>query len=370
MLRKISVVFTGGGSAGHVTPNLAIIPLLRKRFSDKDISLDIHYIGSENGIEKEMISAHSDITYHSIRTGKLRRYFSWQNFTDPFRVIAGCGDARKLLAEIKPAVVFSKGGFVSVPVAAGAHHHKIPVIAHESDMTPGLANKISARFATKICTTFPDTVKDLPKGVGVYTGSPVRPELFNGSAEAARARYGFDKKPVILIMGGSLGSATLNKTIRESLAQLTEKYNIIHLCGKGNIDNKFVKFAPSYQQFEFISDELPDVLALADLIISRAGSNAIHEFLALHKPMLLIPLPLTSSRGDQILNAESFEKRGYAIVLREEQISQSTFMSAVSYVEKDKEKMKAAMESCENTNGANVIAELIAKQIEENSNVH
>lgn len=365
MLRKISVVFTGGGSAGHVTPNLAIIPLLRKRFSEQDIELDVHYIGSENGIEKDMIAAHSDITYHSIRTGKLRRYFSWKNFTDPFRVIAGCGDARKILSEIKPVVVFSKGGFVSVPVAAGAHHHKIPVIAHESDITPGLANKISARFATKICTTFPDTLNDLPKKVGVYTGSPVRPELFKGNADTARRRYGFDNKPVVMIMGGSLGSVMLNKTVRESLPQLTEKYNIIHLCGKGNIDNKYVRFAPSYQQFEFISDELPDAFALADFIISRAGSNAIHEFLALHKPMLLIPLPLTSSRGDQILNAASFEKRGFAIVLREERVSQSTFMSAVSYVEKDKQKMIEAMEACDNTDGAAVIADIIAKQIED-----
>ena len=356
---KISIVFTGGGTAGHVTPNLALIPVLRSKFSE----LDVHYIGSEDGIEKEIIASHPDITYHSVRTGKLRRYFSWKNFTDPFRVLAGCNDAKKLMKEIQPTVVFSKGGFVSVPVAAAAHRYQIPVIAHESDLTPGLANKIAARYATKICTTFPDTVRYLEKGMGVYTGAPVRPELFQGNAARARRRYGFDAKPVILMMGGSLGARALNTAMRENLAALCKEYNIIHLCGKGNLDAKYDKFAPSYRQFEFLSEDLPDALALADFVISRAGSNAIHEFLALHKPMLLIPLPLSSSRGDQILNAESFEKRGYAIVLKEENVTPSTFLSAVSYLKKDREKTTAAMQSEKNTNGVAAIADLITEQI-------
>ena len=360
-MQKISVVFTGGGTAGHVTPNLALIPLVREKC--KNVDLDVHYIGSENGIEKEILAKYDNVTYHSIRTGKLRRYFSWQNFSDPFRVIGGYFDAKKLMKKIRPAIVFSKGGFVSVPVAAAAHAYKIPVIAHESDLTPGLANKISARFATKICTTFPDTLEYLPKGVGVCTGSPIRPELFDGNAERARARYGFDGKPVILSMGGSLGSVVLNKALRENLPELTKKYNIIHLCGKGNIDDKCEKYANSYKQFEFISDELPDALALSAFIVSRAGSNAIHEFLALHKPMLLIPLSAAASRGDQILNAQSFEKRGFAIVLKEENITPSTFLHAISFVEKDKEKMTESMENYENSNGANIIAEMIYEEI-------
>ena len=360
-MQKISVVFTGGGTAGHVTPNLALIPLVREKC--KNVDLDVHYIGSDNGIEKEILAKYDNVTYHSIRTGKLRRYFSWQNFSDPFRVIGGYFDAKKLMKKIRPAIVFSKGGFVSVPVAAAAHAYKIPVIAHESDLTPGLANKISARFATKICTTFPDTLEYLPKGVGVCTGSPIRPELFDGNAERARARYGFDGKPVILSMGGSLGSVVLNKALRENLPELTKKYNIIHLCGKGNIDDKCEKYANSYKQFEFISDELPDALALSAFIVSRAGSNAIHEFLALHKPMLLIPLSAAASRGDQILNAQSFEKRGFAIVLKEENITPSTFLHAISFVEKDKEKMTESMENYENSNGANIIAEMIYEEI-------
>lgn len=363
-MQKVSVIFTGGGSAGHVTPNLALIPLVRKNFSEnKNICIDIHYIGSENGIEREIISKYPDIIYHPVRTGKLRRYFSWKNFTDPFRVIGGYFDAKDLIKDIKPAVVFSKGGFVSVPVAAAAHAYKIPVIAHESDLTPGLANKIAARYATKICTTFPDTLKYLPEGKGLHTGSPIRPELFKGNAERARKRYGFDNKPVIISMGGSLGSAVLNKTLRENLPELIKTYNIIHLCGKGNIDEKCNKFAPSYRQMEFISDELPDALALCDFVISRAGSNAIHEFLALNKPMLLIPLSAAASRGDQILNAESFEKRGLAIVLKEENITPSTFMSAVSYTKQDAEKIRTAMKNETSANGARAIADLICAQI-------
>ena len=358
-MRKISVVFTGGGSAGHVTPNLALISSLKTKFSD----LEIHYIGSTDGIEKEIIAAHPELIYHSVRTGKLRRYFSWKNFSDPFRVIGGYEDAKKLMREIQPAVVFSKGGFVAVPVIAAAHHAKIPVIAHESDLTPGLANKIAVRYATKICTTFPDTIKYLPKGIGVYTGSPIRAELFQGDAARARSRYGFDRKPVILIMGGSLGARALNQAVRENLASLLKEYNIIHLCGKGNLDDRYSKYEPSYRQLEFISAELPDALALAEFVISRAGSNAIHEFLALHKPMLLIPLPLSSSRGDQILNADSFEKRGFAIVLKEENITAASFLTAVAYMEKDKQKMIAAMEAEKNTNGVNAIAEIVAEQI-------
>lgn len=360
-MQKFSIVFTGGGSAGHVTPNLAIIPLLRERI--KDAELDIHYIGSENGIEKEILEKYPDIKYHGVRTGKLRRYFSWKNFTDPFRVIGGYFDAKKLMKSIRPIMVFSKGGFVSVPVVAAAHAYKIPVVSHESDLTPGLANKIAARYATKICTTFPDTLKYLPKGIGVCTGSPIRPELFDGNASRARSRYGFDDKPVILTMGGSLGSIILNNALRENLPELVKKYNIIHLCGKGNLDEKCEKYSSSYKQYEFISEELPDALALADLIVSRAGSNAIHEFLALHKPMLLIPLSAAASRGDQILNAESFEKRGFAIVLKEENISPSTFMHAIKYVESDKDKMTATMCEYKNSNGVNAIVDIILDTI-------
>lgn len=353
------IVLTGGGTAGHVTPNLSLLPYLR------EAQFEIHYIGSRNGIEKEIISKETDVTYHAIRTGKLRRYFSWKNFTDPFRVIAGYGDAKKCMKEIKPDVVFSKGGFVSVPVAAAAHKYQIPVISHESDITPGLANRIAKRFATKICLTFPDGLQQIPPPLGVYTGSPIRESLYQGDAERARRRLSFDRKPVILVMGGSLGSKVINQALRANLESLCSQYNIIHLCGKKNLvtlpesASDFVR--RSYAQFEFVSEELSDFLACADLIVSRAGSNAIHEFLALHKPMLLIPLSLEASRGDQILNAESFEKRGFAIVLREENLTPESFRHGIDYLAREQIAIRAAM-SKENElhgNGTAKIMEMI-----------
>ena len=352
------IILTGGGSAGHVTPNLSLLPYLRKN------NFEIHYLGSENGIEKEIIEKEKDIIYHSIRTGKLRRYFSWKNFTDPFRVIGGYNDSKKIVKEIKPDIVFSKGGFVSVPVVLAAHKYKVPVISHESDMTPGLANKITKRYATKLCVTFPEALNEIEDGQGCFTGSPIRDELYRGNAEKARKVLNFDSKPVLLIMGGSLGSKVINEAIRANLPELCKRFNIIHLCGKNNLceisenDTDVVK---SYRQYEFVRDELSNFMALSDYIISRAGSNAIHEFLALKKPMLLIPLSRAASRGDQILNACSFEKRGYAIVLEEEQLSPFSLLKSIDFMVSDKDKMINAMASAENANGTNAITKLIGE---------
>lgn len=350
------IILTGGGSAGHVTPNLALKPFLEEN------NFEIHYVGSEDGIEKDIIAKEENIKYHSVRTGKLRRYFSWKNFTDPFRVIGGYNDAKKLMKELKPDIVFSKGGFVSVPVVAAAHKYKIPVISHESDMTPGLANKLSKRFATKLCVTFPEALKHISKEIGVFTGSPIRQELYRGNAENARKTLNFDSKPVLLIIGGSLGSKVINEAIRANLETLCKQFNIIHLCGKKNLaditDETILK---SYKQFEFVRDELPDYFALADFIISRAGSNAIHEFLALKKPMLLIPLSRAASRGDQILNAKSFEKRGFAIVLEEEELTPATLLKSLGYLEKDKDKLVSAMTANKNADGTNAITDVIVE---------
>lgn len=350
-----TIVLTGGGTAGHVTPNLALLPLLQKE------GFEIHYIGSITGIEKDIISKVGNIKYHEIRTGKLRRYFAWKNFSDPFRVIGGYFDAKKIINEIKPDIVFSKGGFVSVPVVAAAHKAGIPVVAHESDITPGLANKISKRYANKICLTFPDSLADIKPPIGVYTGSPIRNELFNGNKEKARKTLNFDNKKVILIMGGSLGSKIINEALRTVLNELTGKYNIIHICGKGNV-NKNIDI-PGYRQFEFVSEELADFFALSDYIISRAGSNSIHEFLALNKPMILIPLSSKASRGDQILNSLSFEKRGYAIVLKEESLTGKTLLKSVEYLEKDTQKILSAMEKEKNANGTPKVFEIIMSEI-------
>ena len=346
------IILTGGGTAGHVTPNLALIPLLKQH------GYEIHYIGSENGIEKELVTVDPEITYHAIRTGKFRRYFSLKNFTDPFRVLGGCSDALKIMKTVNPDVVFSKGGFVAVPVVWAAHRRKIPVVAHESDITPGLANKLSKKYAQKICLNFPDTLKEIPAPLGIYTGTPIRESLFRGNKEAARKMLGFDQKKVILVMGGSQGARAINRAVREALPVLTEKYNIIHLCGKNNLDDS-LSDRPGYKQFEFLSDKLPDCFALTDLIISRAGANAIHEFLALQKPMLLIPLPLSASRGDQILNAKSFESRGIALTLQEEQLTKETLLKAVSYLEKDGPEMVEKMRSGAIADGTQAVLKVI-----------
>ena len=275
------IILTGGGTAGHVTPNIALLPRL------KELGYDIQYIGSYTGIEKELIEPFG-IPYHGISSGKLRRYFSVQNFTDPFRVLKGFREAHKLIRQLKPDVIFSKGGFVSVPVVLAGKRCKVPVIIHESDMTPGLANKIAIPSAAKVCCNFPETLKSLPEGKAVLTGSPIRQELLSGNKIAAMDMCHFTSdKPVILVIGGSLGAVAVNNAVREALPELLKDFQIIHLCGKGKMDES-LKDVEGYCQFEYIKNELRNLFALADIVISRAGANAICELLALHKPNLQI----------------------------------------------------------------------------------
>ena len=316
------IILTGGGTAGHVTPNIALLPRL------KELGYDIQYIGSYTGIEKELIEPFG-IPYHGISSGKLRRYFSVQNFTDPFRVLKGFREAHKLIRQLKPDVIFSKGGFVSVPVVLAGKRCKVPVIIHESDMTPGLANKIAIPSAAKVCCNFPETLNSLPEGKAVLTGSPIRQELLSGNKIAAMDMCHFTSdKPVILVIGGSLGAVAVNNAVREALPELLKDFQIIHLCGKGKMDES-LKDVEGYCQFEYIKNELRNLFALADIVISRAGANAICELLALHKPNLLIPLSANASRGDQILNARSFERQGFSLVLEEEQLTKETLLNAV-----------------------------------------
>ena len=316
------IILTGGGSAGHVTPNLALLPQLLAE------GIEVHYIGTADGIERTILSERKDVTYHIISSGKLRRYFSWKNFTDPFRVMRGLFQARRVMREVKPAAVFSKGGFVSVPVVIAAHGKHIPVVTHESDYTPGLANKINAKFADKICVTFEDTLAYVG-AKGVHTGTPIRPELYQGDKERGLAFLGFDdKKPVLLIMGGSLGASVVNDAVRAALPKLLISYDIVHLCGKGKVEERLNQ--PGYRQFEYVNEALPDVLAATDVVVSRAGANAVFEFLALSKPALLIPLPRSASRGDQILNAGYFARKGFAMVLEQESLTPETLLDAVN----------------------------------------
>ena len=332
------IVLTGGGTAGHVTPNLALLPYLKAE------GYEIVYIGSQNGIERTLIEAEG-IPYYGISTGKLRRYLSKENIKDMFRVVKGIGEAKKLIKKLKPDLVFSKGGFVAVPVVLGAKSNKVPVIIHESDITPGLANKIAMPSARVICSTFPETLQYVPKGKGVHTGTPIRKELFEGDRAKGLAACGFHgEKPVLLMMGGSLGAVKLNNCLREILPELTKTFDIIHLCGKGNLDETLLGRA-DYKQFEYVSDGLNDLFAAADFIVSRAGSNSISEFLALKKPHLLIPLSARASRGDQILNAASFEKQGFARVLDEDEMTAESMKKEIFALYENKEKYVAAMEN-------------------------
>lgn len=319
---KKRIVFTGGGSAGHVTVNLALIP----HFLES--GWEVAYIGSTNGIEKELVAGLSGVRYVGISTGKLRRYFDWKNMTDPLRVIKGIGEAYRFLRTWKADVIFSKGGFVSVPVVLGGWLNRLPVILHESDLTPGLANRLSVPFASKVCVTFPETVRHLPPSKGIHVGAVIRAELLNGKRERGVTLCGFTcQKPVLLVMGGSLGARRINEVVRSQLSALLADYQVVHICGKGQRDETLDQ--AGYRQYEYVKDELPDLMAMADLVVSRAGSNAIFECLALRKPMLLIPLSKAASRGDQIVNARSFEKRGLCEVLLEEDLSETTFLAAV-----------------------------------------
>ena len=347
------IVMTGGGTAGHVTPNIALMPALRNE------GYEISYIGSYEGIEKGLIEAQG-VPYYGISSGKLRRYFDLKNFSDPFKVLKGYQQAIHLLKKIKPDVVFSKGGFVSVPVVLAAKHCKIPAIIHESDITPGLANKIAIPSAVKVCCNFPETLKYLPEGKAVLTGSPIRKELLNGNPDNARKLCHFEDsdKPVILIIGGSSGSRAINTAIRNLLPELLKRYNIIHLCGKGNLDTSLNE-TTGYAQFEYANKELSDMFALASLVISRAGANAICELLALRKPNILIPLSVAASRGDQILNANSFRSSGYSYVLEEENVTNTALLDAINYVFEHKASYVDAMEKNSEKNSIDTIVKLI-----------
>lgn len=346
------IVLTGGGTAGHVTPNIALFPAL------KESGYEIHYIGSYNGIEKRLIEDY-DIPYYGISTGKFRRYFDLKNFTDPVRVIKGYAEARKYMKQIKPDVVFSKGGFVSVPVVRAAHSLGIPCVIHESDMTPGLANKLCIPVAEKVCCNFPETLQMLPQNKAVLTGSPIRAELRQGNRIAALDLCGFTaNKPVIMVIGGSLGAASINKVVREALPKLLEDFQIVHICGKEKIDNLLLN-VPGYKQFEYVKAELKDLFALTDVVISRAGANAICELLALKKPNVLIPLSARSSRGDQILNARSFESQGFSIIIDEDDLIDSVLIEKVHELYCSRQIYMDAMGKSDQLNSIQTIMRLI-----------
>ena len=346
------IVLTGGGTAGHVSPNQALIPLLLKE------GWEIHYIGTKAGIERTLIEPMEGVTYHAVSSGKLRRYFDLKNFTDPFRVIAGVFQSFNIVRKLKPSLVFSKGGFVSVPVVVGAALCRVPVVMHESDITPGLANKLCKPFAKAVCTTFPECAK-LLGSKGLLTGTPLRSTIFSGEREKGLALVGFDgSKPVLMMIGGSLGAQTVNAALREALPELTKKFDVLHVCGKGNRDEK-LDAMPGYRQFEYLSAELPDAFACADIVLSRAGSNSLSELMALKKPMLLIPYH--SGRGDQVLNANSLKARGLAHVMIQSDMNAKSLTDALDALWEDRKLLTQRLAALPDADGTKAVLDQIHK---------
>lgn len=342
-----NIVLTGGGTPGHVTPNIALIEALQPQ------GCHIEYIGSTDGVEKKIISE-LNIPYHAIRCGKLRRYFSWQNFLDPFNVLIGLWQAFWLLRRLRPQVVFSKGGFVALPVVVAAHLNRIPVVAHESDMSPGLANRLSFPFVNRICVTFASAKEHFKQQNKVcVTGTPLRQALFHGDKQKGLEVCGFTtNKPCIMVMGGGQGSHAINQAVRHALSELTRQFNVIHLCGPKKVDLDLA-LHDGYCQFEYVSAELPDLFAASDLIVSRSGANSLSEILALAKPHVLIPLSKQASRGDQIQNASYFAKQGISVVLEEEKLDATSLVVAIERAWADRKAAEVKMHSLKIQSGTN-----------------
>lgn len=313
-----TLILTGGGTAGHCIPNIALLPYLKDKF-DK-----IYYIGSENGIEKDLISK-TNIPFYSVPCVKLSRTNAFENVKLPFKLYSGIKEAKKLIDELNPDVVFSKGGFVSVPTVIAASKKKIPVISHESDLSPGLANKFTAKYCKKVLTTFPETAKKFKNGE--FVGSPIRKSLFNDKKVDIK-QFGFsDTKPILLVTGGSQGAKAINNTLRSALPTILTKFNVIHICGKGNLDNKFNP--KGYYQIEY-TDKIENAFAVCSVCVSRAGANTLFELLSLKIPCILIPLPKGESRGDQVDNANYFEKLGLVNVLPQENLTPESLAFAIN----------------------------------------
>ncbi len=351
------ILLTGGGTAGHVTPNLALLPELYER------GYEVYYIGSKNGMEADLVKG-GGVKYFPISSGKLRRYFDFQNITDVARIVKGFSEAIRLLKKMKPDVVFSKGGFVTSPVVWAAWILKIPVILHESDYTPGLANKLSLPFCKLVCLSFPETAKYISSKHTVVTGIPIRKELFSGNADTGRKICGFTKnRPVIMVIGGSQGSRILNDMIRKGLHQILNSYQICHICGKGGVDESYLKLS-GYRQFEYVIEEQPHLFAMSDIVVSRAGATTLFEILALRKLNILVPLSKKASRGDQIFNASSFEKQGFSKVIQEGQLTHESLLEMCSDILKNKDYIYKKMLNNQFADSTLKIVEIISQFID------
>lgn len=342
------VLFTGGGTAGHVLPNIPIMKLLMNQ------GIFISYVGGSAGDCQHLDGL--GVKCHTIVTGKLRRYFSWQNFVDLFKVAIGLTQSIYLLWRLKPQLVFSKGGFVSVPVCFGARMLGIPVFCHESDFSPGLATKLVAPFAQRIYCAFAAAKEKLPAKKTLVCGVPLREEIKLGNPTRGRRYCNIPdsmRKPVLLVMGGSLGAKAINEAITQAWNTLSQDWFVVHLTGEGKATSIQ---SEDYRQFSFVREALPDLLAMADMVLARAGATSLFELLSLAKPMLLVPLEL-GSRGDQILNANYFAKNGWAQVLREGDLESKNLSMTLRELYHRRESLVQAMASApESRNCASLIA--------------
>ena len=318
------VVVTGGGSAGHVVPAVPVMQALLAQ------GCEVHFVGGKAGPERDLVAA-LPLRYHAVSTGKLRRYLSLENLLDCFRIPAGILQAWWLLRRLRPQVVFSKGGFASFPAVVGAWLNRVPVVAHESDLTPGLANRLALPFVASLCVNFEPTVAKVARKRVVVTGTPLRRALLDGDAKRGRAMLGIgdEARRVLLVVGGSLGAAALNEAVTAAVDELLRSWVVVHICGPGKLDATLAERA-GYLQHEYVDDGWGDVIAAADLVVSRAGANALYEWLALGKPHLLVPLPRTASRGDQLENAAFAAAQGWSLVIEEHELNSTTLTAAIA----------------------------------------
>ncbi len=340
------IVLTGGGTAGHIYPALAVAERLSGH--------EIHFIGS-SGMEKDIISKEKNITFHQIRSTKLARSLTPKNLLIPFKLYGAIKDAKKVLSEIKPNVIFSKGGYVSLPTVIAAESLSIPVISHESDLSMGLANKIIYRYCTIMCTAFSDTCKGKKCK---FTGQPIRRKVMKGDKSKIEMLGKFSySKPNLLVIGGSLGARFINEKVWEHLDRLTSKYNVVHITGK---QAKKTYNKDGYKQIDY-AENIGDYLAWADLVLSRAGSGAINEFVALRIPALLIPLSKKASRGDQIENAKLFTKKGFCDMLEEEEFEENLFFAKLERINQNRENLIENMKKEQKSDACDEIIALIKK---------
>lgn len=326
-------------------PNLAIATALKKNQS----SIQLLYVGSKSALDKRLVEG-AHLPFTSIFTGKLRRYFSWRHFVDPFLVVLGFFQSLFIIIKFWPHAVFSKGGYVSLPVALAAFVLRRPIILHESDSRMGLANRILSHLSTKICVSFPDVMKQSPKVI--FTGNPVRTEMLKGHPHVGYKLTGFRaSKQVLLVWGGSQGAQQINDLIVREFHELKSMFQIVHITGKGK---KTDLRDPSYVQFEYLEDELKHIYAITDLVFGRAGANSLYELALVKRPNVLLPL----GNADQLNNARYFEQQGGSIILQKDQ-SLSELLRALWHNSQQRDLMKEALSRLSRPNATEEIAELI-----------